>query len=149
MRKLVIVLLAVCLMVGIGYADQDKKVLANAVVLDKTTTNTGWLTNNISDMKRVSYFVTMDSSSTTTAVTTQVTAQISADGTNWTDARWYDLAGGTTLQTTETLSTDGTYLMWLDSNVPVPQVRIKILTEKASAWPADSATMTVTLVENK
>jgi hypothetical protein len=148
LKKCVIVLALLALLAGQVYAGQIVKELANET-LSSSNTDTGWIESNLADSKRVSFFVTMDSSSTTTAVTTQVTAQVSADGTNWTDIKWSDLAGGTTAQVTETISGDGTYLMWLDSNIPMPYVRIKVLTEKASAWPADSAAITVNLVEEK
>ena len=148
MKKVIIAVALLALLAGHVYASQRVSELVNET-LSKTNTNTGWVERNIADSKRVSFFVTMDSSSTTTAVTTQVTAQVSADGTNWADIKWSDLAGGTTAQVTETLSKDGTYLMWFDSTVPMPYVRIKVLTEKASAWPADSAAITVNLVEEK
>lgn len=148
MKKLVIVLALLALLAGQVYAGQRVLELADET-LSSTNTDTGWLERNISDSKRVSFFVTMDSSSDTTAVTAEVTAQVSADGTNWTDVKWSDLAGGTTQQVTETLSSDGTYLMWLDSEVPMPYVRIKVLTTGAPKWPADSAAITVNLVEEK
>lgn len=143
-----LVVLAVVLMASNVFAAQVVKEVIDET-LSSSNTDTGWVTTNVKDAERVSFFVTMDSSSTTTAVTTQVTAQISADGTNWTDAKWYDLAGGTTAQVTETLSRDGTYFMWMDEVAPTPYIRIKVLTEKASAWPADTAAITVNLVEKK
>lgn len=148
MKKVMLVVALLALLAGQVYAGQRVTELADET-LSKTNTDTGWLERNISDSKRVSFFVTMDSSASTPAVTAEVTAQVSADGVNWTDVKWSDLAGGTTAQVTETLTGDGTYLMWLDSTVPMPYIRIKVLTTASAKWPADSAAITVNLVEEK
>ena len=149
MKKLVLALLAFVLLASPCFANQTQTEMINET-LSGSTTNTGWHEKYVGASDKVTFFVTMDSSSTTIAVTAEVTIQVSVDGVNWTDVRWYDLAGGTTAQVSETLDRDMTYVMWLDRNVAMPHVRVKVIAVGATKkWPADSAAITVTIVENQ
>ena len=143
------VFLALVLLASPVFGAQIQTELIDETLSRTAGTDTGWHSAWIESGDKVTFFVTMDSSSTTDAVTAEVTAQVSVDGSNWTDVRWFDFAGGTTNQVTETIDGDGTYIMWLERNANFPHVRIKVLTTASEKWPSDSAAMTVTLVENK
>lgn len=152
MKKCALVVMALFLMVGAAHAAQIQKTLTNET-LDTTNTDTGWLQSYIGDSDRVAFFVTRNADCPTAGVTVEVTLQVSADGTNWTDIKWYDLAGGTTAQVTETISNNGTYLLWLDRDIAMPHVRIKVVGSATSKWPTDAGNddceITITEVTNK
>ena len=118
--------------------------------LNSSTTDTGWETRHVGNAEKVTYFITLDSSGSTESTTAGVTLQASADGTNWTDIRWFDLFGGTTAQVSEKLCYQGdeTYLMWLDSDILMPHLRIKVYTDGAN-WTAETLGVTINIVEDK
>ena len=79
---------------------------------------------NIGDAERVSFFVTYDETEVGGGVSVAVTMQISYDGTTWLAASFYDYAGGATLQTSETISADGSYYCWFNPDMAIPQVKL-------------------------
>ena len=113
--------------------------------------NTGWSQVDTSELTRIAFFITANSTSTTNAVTTGRTLQASANVSDWVNVSWYDVAGGTTLQGEETFEGNGTYLMWLelDESAPTPDVRIQVYADAPEHWPADSVVITIHVVEEK
>ena len=146
--KVLGVLLIVGLLVSPCFATQRVKTNAEET-LTKTTTDTGWEQYFVGNAKKVTFFITLDSSSTTSSVTVGVTLQASADGTNWTDISWFDIAGGTTKQTDETMGSlgDETYIMWTDKNILMPHIRIKVY--QAGNWDTQTGGVTISIVEDK
>jgi hypothetical protein len=153
MKKLLLVLMAV-LLVGPSYAAQTEKTLVDGVTLTRPSPRTEG-NSYIGDSDKIAFFVTYDSSRETAAVTANVTVSVSLDGKNWQDISWFDAAGGVTPQTSETLSTDGTYYGWFDRAITAPRIRIGIDMTEANAPGAvgygtgDTATVTITLIEKK
>ena len=148
MKKVLIGFLFLVLLTVPCFATQRVEELTD-MTLTKTTTDTGWLQKFVGNAEKVTFFITLDSSSTTNAVTLAVTIQASADGENWTDIKWYDLAGGTTAQVNETLGENGdeTYVMRLDDEYLMPHIRIKISNE--GNWDTQTGAVTVNIVEDK
>ena len=151
MRKLILCLMGLALLVSpLDTVFATQRVKTNAEeTLNKTTTDTGWEQYFIGNADKVTFFVTLDSSSTTSAVTLAVTLEASADGTNWTDIKWYDIAGGTTLQANETLGTlgDETYVMWLNADMSMPHIRLKVSNE--GNWDTQTGGVTISIVQDK
>ena len=79
---------------------------------------------NIGSADRVAFFVTYDETETDGGLSVAVTMQISYDGTTWLAASFYDYAGGATLQTSETISADGSYYCWFNPDMAIPQVKL-------------------------
>lgn len=149
MKRLVLVLLAVVLMCGVSHAAQVVETIIDDVTLAKgSATDNG--TAQIVGADKVAFFVTYDSSRTTAAVTATVQAAISYDGTNWATANWFDVAGGATPQSSETLSTDTTYVGWLDKGLAGQQLKITVTLDNAAVYGAgDTADVSVNVVEKK
>lgn len=95
----------------------------NAVTLDADPTSVTSAAIALNGAQRVGFYWTYDETQVGATVSGALTLQVSPDGTNWFAANFYDVAGGATLQTGETLSTDGSYICWLDPNMPFGYVR--------------------------
>ena len=85
---------------------------------------------------------------TSTAASVAFSLDFSVDGTNWLDGRFFDLAGGTTLQTSENFTTDDTnYIAWLNNSVNYPFIRISATGSGTDA--TNTATMVIYIVGQK
>jgi hypothetical protein len=152
MKKLVLVFMASVLLASQAYCAQVTK-----EIIDRTlskTSSTGEADINIADSKRVSFFVNIDNSATTAAVTATVTAATSLNGTDWTDISWLDVAGGVTPQTTETTTAKKQqYVGWLDNRLIGRYLRIRVnatnMTSYPSAYASETADLSVTVVQDK
>jgi len=145
MKKLVICLLALVFIANLSFANQ----LQTEVIETETLTGVSDTTSGdiyVGDSKRVTFFITYDQDGTTVGITTTITVAISADGTNWHDVSWFDVAGGATAQTSEELTDDATYAGWLDTKITAPHIRIRATSTGAIGENAD---ITVTVVEDK
>lgn len=148
-RKVLLAFVLLALFCAPLYAGAVKNEIISSVTLDKTSTVTGDYIYT-GDAKRVSFFVSYDSSDATTGVTVSVTASFSYDGVNWTPACWYDTNGGVTPQTEEILSSDGTYAGWFPNNAPVPYIRIGIRMDNAEVYGlSETGTVTVKIVKDE
>lgn len=98
--------------------------LISSTTLDADPTSASG-TYTVKSADKVAFFVSYDETETG-GIQVAVTADISADGTTWFDASFYDYAGGATLQTSETLTTDSSYYFWMDPNLAFPYVRVVI-----------------------
>lgn len=153
MNKVCLIVLLMALMASPVFAAQTQRTIVNGVTINRATPETEG-TINVSDAEKIAFFVTYNSSSTTTGVTATVTASASVDGVNWQDISWFDVAGGVTPQTSEALDTNGTsYIGWFDKALTAPYIRIGLdITEAGDATiygPVETATITVTVVEKK
>jgi len=162
MKRILITFLILVLLSSTAYgAAMKKKTIADEVELSATTENTGWLQNYVANADRVAYFVNIDTSATTVPVTADVTIQASADGTDWADISWLDLAGGpATYQINESLTAvadtdEMNYIMWLDTSIAMPHLRFKVVVdagnwdEDANVGNDDTIDVTITIVEDK
>lgn len=57
-------------------------------------------------------------------ISVAITVQISDDNTTWIASSFHDFAGGATLQTSETLTADGNYYLWLSPDITAPYVKL-------------------------
>ena len=153
MRKLVAVLVVVMFLGGgLAWAGQEQRTLLDAVRLTKAAPNSSEVEAGTKGDKRVAFFVTYNSSSNTGAVTAKVSAAISYDGEHWAPASWYDYSGGTTPQSSEELSKSGSYMMWFDTQTPIPYIRVRASMPNATLgnYGTDQyVDVTVTLIEDK
>src|SRR3990167_5032338 len=76
---------------------------------------------------KIAFFVAYDETEVG-GIQVAVTVDVSYDGTNWSDASFYDYAGGSTLQTSETLTADTStdYYFWMNSDLAVTYVRVVV-----------------------
>jgi len=73
---------------------------------------------------KIAFYVAYDETEVGNSVSLTVTVDVSTDNSTWLDASYYDYAGGSTLQTSETISADGNYYFWFNRDLAVPYVRI-------------------------
>ena len=152
MKKLGIVLLAL-LMCGVAHASQVRNEIIDETLSKSSAVSEADL--GIESAKRVSFFVNLDNSATTAAVTATVTAAMSLNGTDWTDISWMDVAGGVTPQTTETTTLENqTYVGWIHPTLIARYIRIRVkavnLYDNPGAYGATTtADLNVTIVQDK
>lgn len=132
-KKLFLALLAFFLIVGQALASNVYKAEIMDTDFDAVTTSDTSTTVNIQGYEKVAFFVTYDEAEVGNSITAAVTIDISFDGTTWLDASFYDYAGGATLQTSETLSSDGSYYMWFNKDICAPYVRVAIAATNTDA----------------
>lgn len=97
---------------------------------DPTSITGAWNTGNLS---RVAFYVVYDETDSGTVVSIAITAHISSDNSNWISMDWYDIAGGTTKVTSETMSADGSYVGWFDPDIQIPYVRLTVTATGSTA----------------
>lgn len=149
MLKKILIILVIAVMVmaaGVCQATQDRTTLIATTTLDDDPTAVEGVIN-IGDSYRESFFVTYEETEVGGGLSVAITMQISYDGTTWLSASFYDFDGGSTLQTSETLSTDGSYYCWFNRDLTVPQVKL-ILTATGSDVD-DTADVTAYIVQDK
>lgn len=126
MKKILLTMLTVILTVGLALAAPVNKTIISSTTLDDDPTSITSDTLNLQEYDKIAFFVSYDETQVGEAVSAAVTLDISYDGTNWLDASFYDYAGGSTLQTSETLSSDGWYYCWFNPELNAPYVRMVI-----------------------
>jgi len=127
-------------------ANQVRSTLIASTILDADPTAVNG-TSNIGDAEKVAFFVTYDETEVGNSISLAVTMQISYDGTTWLSASFYDYAGGATLQTSETISADGSYYCWFNPDMAIPQVKLILTATNTDA--DDVATVVAYMVQNK
>ena len=134
MKKLLTGLLAGLFLLACGVAQAGPvkvNVIDDVTLDDDPTSTTGtWNTGNY---ERVGFYIDYDETDSGSVVSVAITAHISHDGTNFISASWFDFAGGTTLQTSETLTADSSYVGWFDDNMQIPYVRLTVTATGSSA----------------
>jgi len=153
MKRVILGALVLMMLSGQAFASQTQTTAIDKTMSTANTTAEGDVF--IADAKRLSVFTTIVNNRTTAAVTLTVTMAYSVDGLNWQDISWMDVAGGVTPQTTEstTLARE-TYIGWVDNRLVGKYLRIRvsaddIISSPKNYVPADNATLTVTVVEDK
>jgi hypothetical protein len=125
MKKLIFALLFLFILSPSLFAARTSvNTIISATTLDADPTSASG-TYTVKSANKVAFFVSYDETEVG-GIQVAVTADISADGTTWFDASFYDYAGGSTLQTSETLTTDSSYYFWMDPNLAFPYVRVVI-----------------------
>ena len=132
-RKLLIGLLALGLLVG-GYGTAQagspiKVQIIDQLLNDDPTSVEG--TRDVSTYERVVFYVDYDETDSGSVVSIDITAEIYHDGTNFITADFNDFDG--TSQTTESLTSDGSYMAWFDFNIQIPIVKITVTGNGTSA----------------
>jgi len=146
MRKILSVLLIGLMLATTASANQVRSTLIASTILDADPTAVNG-TSNIGDAEKVAFFVTYDETEVGNSISLAVTMQISYDGTTWLSASFYDYAGGATLQTSETISADGSYYCWFNPDMAIPQVKLILTATNTDA--DDVATVVAYMVQNK
>ena len=145
--------LAVALLLAVPcYAGQVQKEIINTTLTKAAPAVEA--DYGLGDAEKVSFFMTIDNSATTAAITASVTVAASVDGINWTDISWFDVAGGGIPQELETTTgAEQTYVGWRFSSFPTPQIRIRVnatnMSDNPSAYASETATISVTVVEDR
>lgn len=81
----------------------------------------------IADYARPTVYVVYDETEVGNTVSATFTMEVSVDGTNWVSGYFYDFAGGSTLQTSETFTSDINYIAWFPTDVNYPFIRVKMV----------------------
>ena len=126
MKKLFLALTMVCLLVSqVHAANVVRKEIMDAD-FDAVTTSAYTDTMAIAGHDSVTFFVVYDETQVGNAISAAITCDVSYNGTDWlTGMSFFDIAGGATPQTSETISSNGWYVFWLNNATCVPYVRIK------------------------
>ena len=98
----------------------------------------------VKSAEKLAFFVTYDETQVGNAISVAVTVLVSPDDVTYQAASFYDYAGGSTLQTSETISADGNYYFWFNRDLAVPYVRVTITATNTDA--DDIAVVTATLI---
>ena len=126
-RILAVVLIALFLICGVASAaNVVSKEMMNYSFDNTTPFGATSDTIAIQGFDKVAFFVTYNETETGGGVSAAVTVDVSTDDSTWLDASFYDYAGGSTLQTSETISADGSYYMWFNKDLTVPYARVVI-----------------------
>lgn len=125
MKKLLFVLALLFMFQGHSLADGGG-VLIDAVLLDNSPTSVTSDSIRVATANKVSFLVVYDETQVGNSVSAAVTVNGSWDNVTFYSLSFYDIAGGATLQSTETISADGGYFFWLNSAQPVPYIRVII-----------------------
>jgi len=135
MKKLLVALLVFGLMLGsfgtAQAAGSDKIHIIDETLNTTTTSITGIC--DTSNYTALAFFVDYDEADVGDDISVAVTIHISHDATNFISYSWYDIAGTTTLVTSETLSADANYVGWFEVLKYLPMVRITITATGADA----------------
>jgi len=99
----------------------------NAVLLDDDPISVTSDAIALNGAQRVGFYWTYDETEVGNSVSGTLTLEVSPDNSHWFSANFYDVAGGTTLQSSEVLSADGSYICWLDPKMPFGYVRVKVV----------------------
>lgn len=115
----------------------------NAVLLDDSPTSVTSAAITTSEYQRVGISWTYDETEVGGGVSGALTVQVSPDNATYFSAPFFDTAGGATPQTSETLSTDGSYICWLDKNIPFAYMKVIVT---GTATDADDTILTTVKV---
>lgn len=125
MKKIFLSLIGLMFFAGTVFGAQvNRTLIAETQLDDDPTSVTG--TWNIQDYKKVCFLVKYDETQMGLPVNATITMHFSYDNTNWATGGFYDIAGSTTIQTSENISSDSWYYCWLDSAWSIPYVRMTI-----------------------
>ncbi len=124
MKKLFVVLIGlmiVAMIVSSSYADVNNRILDRTFTVAAEVEDSGILTK---DFDRIAIFVDYDETGAGNDV--DISFEASRDNVNYVGIPFFDTAGGVTPQTSETITADGTSLMWFDRNLSFPYLKVEI-----------------------
>ena len=128
MKKLLVFLLIGAFLVGSVNAGEFRRKIIDNITLDDDPVGVSSSTVNAAQFESVGFFFEYDESQPSGNVSVEVTVDFSYDGTTWIDGGFYDIANSTVLQTSETISADGTdYFFWLEKAMNPSRVRVKAI----------------------
>jgi len=113
--------------------DAFRHTLLAATQLDDSPTSVTSDGVLVEQYDKVCIWVTYDETEVGLAISAAVTIEVSYDDTTYVSANFYDYTGGSTLQTSETISSDSMYLLWMDRDMSVRYVRVKIVATNTDA----------------
>lgn len=125
-KKLSLVLLVCLLLTGQAiaanvYTAEIMDTTFNAVTTSDTST-----AMDTRGYDKVSFFVKYDETQVGASISAAVTLDVSYDNSTWlTGMSFYDIAGGATAQTSETISADGWYVFWT-KDICMPYIRVAV-----------------------
>jgi hypothetical protein len=151
-KKLSLTLLAVFIIAGNVFASQVNKTIKSETELNPSLGMTATSdTIYLQDYKDKSIFVNYDETDTGNLISGAVTYEVSYTCTTpdgvWLSGNFYDSAGTTTLQTSETISSDGWYYLTPNPELLAPYGRVKIAC--TGCVTTNDTLVTVYLVGNK
>ena len=127
MKKLFLLVLGLMLIcVPVQAKDAFKGSVLATTRLDDAPTSVTSSGVDVSQYDKVAFWVTYDETEVGGGVSGAITLEVSYDDTTYTAARFYDYAGGATLQTTESIAADATYLFWMDKDMSVKYAREQV-----------------------
>lgn len=134
MKKILLGLLA-ALLLAVGPAMAANVTITEIMDTDfnAVTTTSVSTAVNIQGYEKVAFFVEYDETEVGNAISAAVTIDISYDNSTYMDASFYDYSGGATLQTTETISADGSYYFWFNKDLCVPYVHVDVAATNTDA----------------
>ena len=148
MKKIfALLLVGVLLATPVFAGDSFRKTVLASTTLDDDPTSATGDSVYIAQYDKVGIWVNYAETDTLGNGSALITFDVSYDGDTWLDAYYYDFAGGTTLQTEETVTTDTNYYAWLDGANNFPYVRVAINGTNMSA--STTATVSATISAQK
>lgn len=150
-KKLCLAVLICLLMTSQVWASPVNKTIISQTTLDDDPTSVTSTTMDIQDYKEVGFWVNYDETEVGNSVSVSITLDVSYNGSTWLDAKFYDIAGESTLQTSETLSSDGWYYCVLP-NLYFPigtTVKVRMVIAATNTDADDTAVVTAYLVGTK
>lgn len=124
-KKFILALLMIGFLASQVIASEINETLISATLLDDSPTSATAATN-VQNFKKIGFWVSYDETQVGASVSLTVAITVSYDGTNYVTGSFYDVAGGATAQTSETISGDGWYFFWLDANWPYKYVTVTL-----------------------
>ena len=97
--------------------------------------------------QNIAFVVEYDETEVGGGLSVAITVTVSHDGTTYQSAKFFDFDGGSTLQSSETLSTDSDYYLYFNRDMSFPYTRI-VATATGSDTD-DTADVVVTFVGRK
>lgn len=130
--KLLCLIIAVCFALfcsGVALAEnvamsRGYTWLVNTTTFNNVTTSFNTTGYQTLANQKTAFFVKYNETVPGTNVTLSVKPQVSQDNVNYVDMVFYDVGGTTTMQTTESITTNGTYYFWLPDTVNPPYTRV-------------------------
>jgi hypothetical protein len=125
-RFLILALLVLFLISGVAVAGRVEKTELMDETFNASTTAANSTAANTGGADKVSFFVNYAETEVGGGVSARIELEISYDGTNFYNARFFDYEGGTTLQESETISADDGYFFWIDEATCPPYARVVV-----------------------
>lgn len=114
-----------------GYRTITENIISSTTLDADPTSVSG--TKKVTSADKIAFFVRYDETEVGGGLSVAVTVDVSDDNSTWLDASFYDYAGGSTLQTSETLSSDVNYYLWFNRDLAMPYVRLVLTATNSDA----------------